>query len=78
MAQRLRTSISSPGAVPDERLRAHLVIEKLAQDYRRYYSIESYRWEHEAMLASGHSQDAIELPSASDIVVVADGNSACG
>ena len=54
MAQRLRVFVSSPGDVPDERLRADLVIEKLAQDYRRFFVLESYRWEHEPMLASGH------------------------
>jgi transposase InsO family protein len=66
MAQRFRIFSSSPGDVPDERLRAELVIDKLAQDYSRYFTIESYRWEHEPMLASGHFQDAIEPPSASD------------
>ena len=70
MAQRLRIFISSPGDVPDERLRADLIIDKLAQDYSRYFAIESYRWEHEPMLASGHFQDAIEPPSASDIVIL--------
>ena len=70
MSQRLRIFISSPGDVPDERLRADLVIDKLTQDYSRYFTIESYRWEHEPMLASGHFQDAIEPPSASDIVLL--------
>jgi Novel STAND NTPase 1 len=70
MTQRLRIFISSPGDVPDERLRADLIIDKLAQDYSRYFSVESYRWEHEPMLASGHFQDAIEPPSAADVVVL--------
>ena len=70
MPKRLRIFISSPGDVPDERLRADLVIDKLARDYGRYFSIEGYRWEHEPLLASGHFQDAIELPSASDIVIL--------
>src|ERR1700681_354097 len=70
MPQRLRIFISSPGDVPDERLRADLIVDKLAQDYGRYFSIESYRWEHEPLLASGHSQDAIDPPSASDIVIL--------
>jgi WD40 repeat protein len=68
--QRLRIFVSSPGDVPDERLRAELIIDKLAQDYSRFFSIESYRWEHEPMLASGHFQDAIEPPSTFDIVVL--------
>ena len=70
MPQRLRIFVSSPADVPDERLRAGLIIDKLSQDYSRFFAIESYRWEHEAMLASGHFQDAIEPPSAFDIVVL--------
>jgi WD40 repeat protein len=70
MAQRLRVFVSSPGDVPGERLRADLVIDKLSQDYGRYFSIESYRWEHEPMLASGHFQDAIDPPSETDIVIL--------
>ena len=70
MAQRLRIFISSPGDVVDERLRADLIIDKLAQNYSRFFRIESYRWEHEAMLASKHFQDAIEPPSAFDIVLL--------
>jgi hypothetical protein len=70
MPQRLRIFVSSPTDVPDERLRADLIIDKLSQDYSRFFAIESYRWEHEAMIASKHFQDAIEPPSAFDIVVL--------
>jgi WD40 repeat protein len=70
MPQRLRVFISSPGDVPDERLRADLVIDRLAQDYSRLFAIESYRWEHEPMLATGTFQDAIDPPSAFDIVIL--------
>jgi WD40 repeat protein len=70
MPQRLRIFVSSPGDVPDERLRADLIVDKLSQHYSRFFTIESYRWEHEAMLASAHFQDAIEPPSAFDIVVL--------
>jgi WD40 repeat protein len=70
MPQRLRIFVSSPADVPNERLRADLIVDKLAQDYGRFFAIESYRWEHEAMLASAHFQDAIEPPSAFDIVVL--------
>src|SRR3954453_15801911 len=70
MTTRLRIFISSPGDVQEERLRAHLVIQKLARDYRRFFQIEAYLWEHEPMLASGHFQDAIEVPSASDLVLL--------
>ena len=70
MSRGLRIFISSPGDVQEERLRAHLVVQKLARDYARFFRIEAYLWEHEPMLASGHFQDAIELPSASDIMVL--------
>jgi WD40 repeat protein len=70
MRQRLRIFISSPADVPDERLRADLIIEKLSQDYSRFFAVESYRWEYEPMLASGHFQDALQPPSAFDIVVL--------
>jgi WD40 repeat protein len=70
MPQRLRIFVSSPTDVPDERLRADLIVDKLSQDYSRFFTIDSYRWEHEAMLASKHFQDAIEPPSAFDIVVL--------
>jgi WD40 repeat protein len=70
MLKRLRIFISSPTDVPGERLRADLIIDKLSVDYGRFFTIESYRWEHEAMIASQHFQDAIEPPSAFDIVVL--------
>jgi WD40 repeat protein len=70
MPQQLRVFVSSPGDVAHERLRADLVIEKLAQDYSRYFVLETYRWEHEPMLASGHFQDSIEPPSKFDIVIL--------
>jgi outer membrane protein assembly factor BamB len=70
MGQRLRIFISSPSDVAEERLRANLVVQKLARDYARFFQIEPYLWEHEPMLASGHFQDAIEPPSASDIVIL--------
>jgi hypothetical protein len=70
MNRRLRIFLSSPGDVAEERLRANLVIQKLARDYVRFFQIEPYLWEHEPMLASGHFQDAIEPPSSSDIVIL--------
>lgn len=70
MPRRLRIFISSPADVPGERLRAELIVDKLSQDYRRFFAVETYRWEHEPMLATGHFQDAIEPPSAFDIVVL--------
>ena len=68
MPERLRIFISSPGDVFKERLRVELVVERLAQDYGRYFILQTYRWEWEPMLASGHFQDSIEPPSAFDIV----------
>ena len=70
MPERLRVFISSPGDVPDERLQAGLVIDKLQQDYGRFFLFDPYRWEYEPMLASGHFQDVIEPPSAFDIVIL--------
>jgi hypothetical protein len=68
--QRLRIFASSPSDVPDERLRADLIVDKLSQDYSRHFAIKSYRWEYEPMISSGHFQDAIEPPSKFDIVVL--------
>ncbi len=70
MPQPLRVFVSSPGDVVEERLRADLVIDKLSQEYGRFFTIASYRWEHEPMLATGHFQDIIEPPSKFDIVVL--------
>src|ERR1700730_8939785 len=70
LSRRLRIFLSSLGDVPDERLQAGLVIDKLQQDYGRFFSLEPYRWEYEPMLASGNFQDVIEPPSAFDIVIM--------
>ena len=70
MDDRLRIFISSPGDVRDAREIAALTIERLAQDYARFLIIEPYLWESEALVASAHFQDSIELPSSFDIVVL--------
>ena len=70
MIKRLRIFLSSPADVVATREIAALTIERLAQDYARFFTIEPYLWEYEAMLASGHFQDSIEPPSAFDIVVL--------
>ena len=70
MIKRLRIFLSSPGDVVATREIAALTIERLAQDYARFFTIEPYLWEYEAMVASGHFQDSIEPPSAFDIVVL--------
>ena len=70
MIRRLRIFLSSPGDVIATREIAALTIERLAQDYARFFRIEPYLWEYEAMVASGHFQDSIEPPSAFDIVVL--------
>ena len=70
MTRRLRVFLSSPGDVSATREIAALTIERLAQDYARFFTIEPYLWEYEAMVASGHFQDSIEPPSAFDIVVL--------
>ena len=68
--QRLRIFISSPGDVKVAREIAALTIERLAQDYARFFDIEPYLWEYEVMLASGHFQDSIEPPSAFEVVIL--------
>jgi hypothetical protein len=70
MIRRLRIFLSSPGDVTATREIAALTIERLAQDYARFFTIEPYLWEYEAIAASGHFQDSIEPPSAFDIVVL--------
>jgi WD40 repeat protein len=70
MSKQLRIFISSPGDVRAAREIAALTIERLAQEYARFFKIEPYLWEYEAMIASGHFQDSIEPPSAFDIVVL--------
>jgi len=70
VSQRLRIFISSPGDVRAPREIAALTVERFAQDYARFFAIEPYLWEYEAMVASGHFQDSIEPPSAFDVVVL--------
>ena len=70
MKPRLRIFVSSPGDVQRWRRIAALTIEALARDHTRFFKIEPYLWEYEAMVASGHFQDSIEPPSAFDIVVL--------
>ena len=68
MLSRLKLFLSSPGDVPRERLRAELIVDRLAQDYARYFTLETYRWEYEPMLASGHFQDSIDPPDRKSVV----------
>jgi hypothetical protein len=70
MLRPLRIFVSSPGDVTEERLRADLIIDKLSQEYSRFFVIKGYRWEHEPLIASRHFQDAIEPPSKFDIVLL--------
>ena len=70
MKQRLRIFVSSPGDVKAAREVAALTIERLAQDYARFFTIEPYLWEYEAMVASGHFQDSIDPPSSFDVVLL--------
>src|SRR4051812_47902092 len=70
VAKPLRIFISSPGDVTPERRRAALVIEKLGKVYARFFAIELILWEVEPMLASGHFQDNITPPSATDIFIL--------
>jgi WD40 repeat protein len=70
MTQPLRIFLSSPSDVGAAREITALTIERLAQDYARFFKLEVYLWENEVMLASGHFQDSIEPPSAFDIVML--------
>jgi YD repeat-containing protein len=70
LVPRLRIFLSSPADTNWERLRAHLIIRRLARDYRRYFTIEPFLWEYEPMLASQHFQDAVDAPGGFDIVVL--------
>jgi hypothetical protein len=64
--QRLRIFVSSPGDVMAAREVAAQIIEKVAHEYARFFTIEPYLWEYEPMLASGHFQDSIDPPSRFD------------
>src|SRR5580700_10144880 len=70
MRKHLRIFVSSPGDVSAIREIAAQTIERVAQDYLRSAIIDPYLWEEHSMLASGHFQDSIELPSTFDIVVL--------
>jgi WD40 repeat protein len=65
-----RIFISSPRDIADERLRAGLIIDKVAQDFARDFAIDTYFWECDPALPSDVT-DPIETPSAFDLVVLA-------
>jgi hypothetical protein len=62
--------ISSPGDVSSAREVVAQTVEQVAVEYRRFFTVEPFLWENEAMLASGHFQDSIEPPSQFDIVIL--------
>ena len=68
--ERVRIFISSPGDVGRERLRASMVVRRLDREFRRFFNVEAYFWEHEVQLATRHFQDNIKPPSEFDIVVL--------
>ncbi len=70
VSKRIRIFLSSPSDVRAAREIAALTIERLAQDYARFFAVEPYFWDYEAMLAAGQFQDPAEPPSAFDIVVL--------
>ena len=67
---RLRVFISSPGDVSSAREVVAQTVEQVGVEYRRFFTVEPFLWENEAMLASGHFQDSIEPPSQFDIVIL--------
>lgn len=66
----VRVFISSPGDVEPERRSAAAAVRRLARDFRQFFSVEPYLWEHEAQLSSGHFQDHIKHPREFDVVVL--------
>ncbi len=71
MRERVRIFLSSPGDVTAPREIAAQIIESLAQEFARFFSIDPpYLWQNEPLSASRHFQDDIEPPSAFDIVIL--------
>jgi hypothetical protein len=71
MREKIRIFVSSPGDVIAPREVAAQVIEGLAQDFARFFSIDPpYLWQNEPLSAARHFQDDIEAPSAFDIVIL--------
>jgi hypothetical protein len=66
----LRVFISSPGDVTAAREVVAQTVERVAAEHRRFFRLQAFLWENEAMLASGHFQDSIEPPSKFDIVIL--------
>src|SRR6202035_1318134 len=67
MRSKLRVFISSPADVQSAREIAAQTIERLSSEYVRFFMLEPFLWESEAMVASGHFQDTIEPPSNFDV-----------
>jgi starch phosphorylase len=65
----VRVFISSPTDVDRERRAAAAVVRRLDREFRRFFSVEPFLWEHERQLASGHFQDAVD-PTEFDIAVL--------
>jgi hypothetical protein len=61
--------ISSPSDVEWERRAAAAIVRRLDREFRRFFAVKPFLWEHERQLASGHSQDAVDLTEF-DIVVL--------
>jgi hypothetical protein len=70
MRERIRIFVSSPGDVTAPREIATQIIEGLAQDFARFFTIEPYLWQNEPLSAAAHFQDEIESPSNFDVVIL--------
>ena len=66
----LRIFISSPGDVGHERILAARVVERLQGEFANAVELQTILWEDEPLRATGHFQEQIVPPSATDIVVV--------
>jgi WD40 repeat protein/TPR repeat protein len=66
----VRVFVTSPSDVSSAREVAAQIIEKLAQEHARFFTLETYLWDFEVMLASAQLEDPIDLPRRFDAVVV--------
>ena len=68
--QHLRIFVSSPSDVIAAREVAVQIIEKLAQEHARFFTLEPYLWDYERMLASGQFEDVADPPSRFEAVIL--------
>ncbi|KAA6186648.1 AAA family ATPase [Thiohalocapsa marina] len=67
---RVRIFVSSPADVEHERATVKAVVERLAQEYIPYFTLQTVLWEEEALTADRTFQAGLTHPSDCDIVLV--------